>query len=72
MTRDEAIAVRTRHVQGGAVLALELQQAIFILSKRRDRRMTLPELHPEIKALRNAMLAFRLGLALGQIRKETA
>jgi hypothetical protein len=65
MTRDEAIAIRQAQLNGKPVKALELQEAVFTLSKRRDRRMVLPPLPAEDERLRDAALCFRLGLAMG-------
>lgn len=63
MTRDEAIEVREKQLRGEPVRAVDLQDAIYILSKRRDRRLVLPKLAPEVKATLNACLCFNLGLA---------
>lgn len=67
MTRDEATEIRSRQQQGEAVPAGELQQALYILSKRRYRRLVLPKLNPDHKAYVNTLLCYRLGLACGKV-----
>lgn len=64
MTKDQAKAIRTRQVQGGDVSVLDLQEAIFTLSKRRDKRMVLPPLPRPAQELADATLCFNLGRAI--------
>lgn len=65
MTKSEAKAIRERHFNGGAVTAMELQEAVFTLSKRRDRRVVLPKLPEQVQAAADAVLCFNLGRAIG-------
>jgi hypothetical protein len=41
-----------------------LQEAIFTLSKRRDKRLVLPPLPRPVQELANATLCFNLGRAI--------
>lgn len=73
MTREQAMDIRSAHVQGKPVLALELQEAIRVLRKRPEpRRLRLPELSRPEKERINAVLVYNLGLAIGRLRKEAA
>jgi hypothetical protein len=67
MTREEARQIRAAQLQGQPVKAVDLQTAIWTLSKRRDR-MHLPRLPKEIKDMANAVLLFNLGKAIGATR----
>lgn len=42
MTREEAIAIRAAHLEGKPVLALELQEAVRVLSKQRGTAKAAP------------------------------
>jgi hypothetical protein len=64
MTREEAIAIRQKHLAGHAVGALELQEAIRLVSCGPDKRVRLPMLSPEVRHSVNARLCFNLGRAL--------
>jgi hypothetical protein len=64
MTKAEAKTIREAHLNGKPVKALDLQEAIFTLSKRRDRRMVLPKLPEGAMTMLNAALCFNLGRAL--------
>jgi hypothetical protein len=66
MTREEAMAVRSAQLQGDKVTALELQQAVHVLSRRRNRRFVLPPLARPVRELANATLCFNLGRALSK------
>jgi hypothetical protein len=66
VTKAEAKAIRERHFNGGRVTALELQEAVFTLSKRRNRRVVLPKLPEHVQAAADALLCFNLGRALGK------
>lgn len=66
MTREEAVAVRIAHLHGDPVKALDLQQAVHVLSLRRNKRFVLPELPRPVKELANATLCFNLGKALSK------
>lgn len=73
MTRAEAIEVRAAHLQGRPVLALELQEACRVLSKKVERRkLRLPELSRPEKERINAVLLFNLGRALGRFDERKA
>jgi hypothetical protein len=64
LTKDEARAIRCQQLQGDPVTALDLQEAIFTLSKRRDKRMVLPPLPRPVQELADATLCFNLGRAI--------
>jgi hypothetical protein len=66
MTKEEAIAIRQAQLNGKPVRAAELQEAIFTLSKRRDRRMALPKLPEGAMEMLNAALCLKLGRELGK------
>jgi len=75
MTRDEAAyrkakreakQVIERHQRGEPVTAMELREATHIVQNKRNRRMTLPEIPRPVKERINALLLFRLGLAIGK------
>jgi len=66
MTREEAMAVRAAQLQGDPVKALELQQAVHVLSRRRNRKFVLPPLPRPVRELANATLCFNLGKALSK------
>lgn len=73
MTRAEAIAIRSAHVEGKPVLALELQEAVRILSKKRElRKMRLPALSRPERERVNAVLLYNLGRAIGHIEERKA
>lgn len=73
MTRAEATAIRTAHLHGKPVLALELQEACRVLSSRRERRrFRLPDLSRPDKEHANAVLLYNLGRALGRIEERRA
>jgi hypothetical protein len=65
MTKSEAIAIRTAQLNGEPVRAGDLQDAIFTLSKRRNRRFVLPKLAADVRERANAVLCFNLGRAIG-------
>lgn len=69
MTRAEAMEIREAHLQGKPVLALELEEACRVLSRRREQKPKLPMLPAMERARINASLAQRLAMAC---RKETA
>jgi hypothetical protein len=64
MTKDEALAIRCHQLQGDPVSVPDLQEAIFTLSKRRDKRMVLPPLPRPVQELADATLCFNLGRAI--------
>ena len=73
MTREEAVAIRQRQVNGHPVLALELQEAILVLqrigkSRCGPRKFRLPDLPRPVKEACNAALCFNLGLAIGRAK----
>ncbi|HET8744297.1 MAG TPA: hypothetical protein VFM98_01740 [Ramlibacter sp.] len=73
MTRAEAIAIRSAHVQGKPVLALELREAVRVLSKHREeRKLRLPDLSRPDRERMNAVLLYNLGRALGRIEERKA
>ena len=70
MTRDQAIAVRTRHLAGERVSAPLLERALEVLTRpvhprSNNRKFCLPSLPAKEKEYGNAILAFNLGRALG-------
>lgn len=77
MTMDEAIAIRTRQVQGFPVLALELQEAlacIVLATPRtgRPHKLRLPRLSEVERMRQNAILLYRIGMELGRIEVRKA
>lgn len=73
MTRAEAIAIREAQVAGKPVLALELQEACRVLSKKPEpKKLHLPDLSRPERERVNAVLAHNLGLALGRIQERKA
>jgi hypothetical protein len=60
MTREEARQIRAAQLQGQPVKAVDLQTAIWTLSKRKDR-MHLPKLPKQVKDMANAVLLLNLG-----------
>lgn len=74
MTHTEAVRIRARQLQGLPVLAIELQEALHIIRQNRPRpkggrepKFRLPSLRAEVRERVNALLIWRLGLALGRI-----
>jgi hypothetical protein len=70
MTRDQAIAVRTRALNGEQVSAPLLARATELLSRpvtprSNNRKFCLPTLPAKEKEYANAILAFNLGRAIG-------
>lgn len=72
MTRAEAMAIRSAHVQGKPVLALELQEACRVLSRERKPRIKLPIYTAIQREQMNAVLLYNLGRALGRIEERKA
>lgn len=71
MTRAEALAIRTAHLEGRPVLALELQEACRILSRVPEpKKLRLPELPRPEKERINAVLIYKLAFALGRIEER--
>lgn len=79
MTLDEAKALRAAQVQGKPVNAMELQRALILIEESaplkpgsRRQKMRLPALSPHARMKVNAVLLYRLGLALGRIEGARA
>lgn len=75
MTRAQAIAIRTAHLNGGPVLALELQEACRVLGRERCTRKSafkLPIMTAVQREKMNAVLLYNLGRALGRIEERKA
>lgn len=79
MTLTEAIEIRARQLNGKPVLALELQEAIAVINENRPRpkggrapKFRLPAINPVERMRVNAVLLYRLGLALGRIEERKA
>lgn len=68
MTRTEAAEIRAAQLMGLAVREDRLRRAVSVLSRTRRRRWDLPTIPADERALLNARLAFRLGVAIGQAR----
>lgn len=65
MTRVTAIKIRAAALRGEPVKAMDLQEAISILSSKRGNKMHLPALRQEVRERVNLTLMFNLGWALG-------
>jgi hypothetical protein len=77
MTREEAIALRVKHLCGEPVKALELQEAVIVIqstAKRTGRpyKFKLPAIRALEREKMNACLLYRLGMALGRIEERKA
>lgn len=73
MTRAEASEIKSEHLQGKPVLALELQEAVRILSRRPEpKKLHLPDLPRPVRERANAVLLYNLGRALGRIEERKA
>lgn len=72
MTRAEATEIRSAHLNGKEVLALELQEACRILSRERRPKVKLPLLTAVQRERVNAVLLFNLGRALGRFDERKA
>lgn len=73
MTRKEAAEIRAAHLQGKPVLALELQEACRVLSKKAEpKKLRLPDLSRPDKERVNAVLLYNLGRAMGRIEERKA
>jgi hypothetical protein len=77
MTREQAIAIRIKHLCGEPVKALELQEAVIVIqatAKRTGRpyKFRLPKIEPIARERMNACLLYRLGMALGRIEVRAA
>jgi hypothetical protein len=70
MTREEATVFIAMHKAGQPLLALELQEAVRVLSRTRDTQMRLPQLSPAERARVNGVLLYRLGLELGRLNER--
>ena len=66
MTRTEAVEIRSKQLRGEPVLAMDLQEAIHTLSKRRDKRIRLPHLSALARERINAILLWNLGRMVGR------
>lgn len=66
MTRERAIAIRAAHLRGEPVKAMDLQEAIHVLSSKRHGRFRPPELRAEIRERVNLVLMFNLGKAMAR------
>jgi hypothetical protein len=66
MTRSEAVEVRCKQLRGEPVKALDLQEAIRTLSKRRDSRVKLPAMSEVARERINAILLWNLGRSLAR------
>ena len=67
MTRQEAAEIRAAHLQGKPVLALELQEACRVLSKKPEpKKLKLPDLSRPVRERVNMVLMFNLGRAMGR------
>jgi hypothetical protein len=65
MTREQATAIRSAQLRGEPVKALELQEAINVLSTKRQGHSRLPELRADVRERANLVLMFNLGKAIG-------
>lgn len=79
MNLTEAIEIRARQLNGKPVLALQLQEAIEVINAYRPRqkggrppKFRLPIINPVERMRVNAVLLYRLGLALGRIEERKA
>lgn len=72
MTRAEVQAIREAHFAGVNVLALELQEACRVLSRRRSKKTRLPALNAVQRERVNGVLLWNLGRALGRIEQRKA
>lgn len=64
MTRERAAAIRAAALRGEPVRALELQEAINVLSTKRHGKFRLPQLRAEVRERVNMVLMFNLGRAM--------
>ena len=72
MTREQAIAIRTRQVKGEPVPAILLQEAILVIKdtgckKGRPEKFRLGKLTPAEKDRADGVLLFNLGKAIGRL-----
>lgn len=78
MTLDDAIRIRTRQLQGEPVHALVLQRALAVIEANRPKRVgrpyktRLPVIPAPERERLNAVLLYRLGIALGRIQERKA
>jgi hypothetical protein len=69
MNKRQATAIRSAHLSGEPVRAIDLQEAINVLGTRRSNKMRLPPLRDEIRNRVNAILLLHIGIALGEMRR---
>jgi hypothetical protein len=69
MNKRQATAIRSAHLRGEPVKAVELQEAINVLGTKRSNKMRLPPLREEIRQRVNAVLLLHVGIALGEMRR---
>jgi hypothetical protein len=65
MNKRQAAAIRAAQLRGEPVKAIELQEAISVLSSKRHGKMRLPRLSPDVTTRVNMVLMFNLGRAIG-------
>jgi hypothetical protein len=66
MTKEQAAAIRAAQLRGEPVKAIDLQNAINVLSTKRHGKFRPPELRADLKDRANMVLMFNLGRAIGQ------
>jgi hypothetical protein len=64
MTKEQAMAIRSAQLRGEEVRAVDLQEAINVLSSKRHGKFRPPELRADLKDRANMVLMFNLGRAL--------
>lgn len=79
MNLDQAREVRAAHLQGRPVKAIDLQRALILIEESRPMpkggrryKVRLPALSPYCRERVNAVLLWKLGLALGLIEGRKA
>lgn len=79
MNLEQARQIRAAQVQGKPVKALELQRALILIEENRPMpkggrrpKVRLPALSPYCRERVNAVLLWKLGLALGLIEGRKA
>lgn len=79
MTLEHAMHIRAQQLQGKPVHALDLQDAVHTIQLHRPRpkggrppKFRLPTLRPADREVMNAMLLYRLGMAMGRIEERKA
>ena len=66
MTKEQAMAIRAAQLRGEPVRAIDLQEAIHMLSSKRHGKVRPPELRADLRERANMVLMFNLGRAIGK------